>query len=69
MARRKRESSAAMHGSPPLIVKEIDPVDFHPSLGPLRAAKLRRALRLSRRGRDKVKVKVQVDTEVKSDAS
>ena len=56
--RRARESSAKGHGTPPLIVREIDPVDEHPSLGPLRAAKLRRAIG---KARTKTKVKVEVD--------
>lgn len=55
--RRKRESTAKGHGTEPLIVREIDPVDEHPSLGPLRAAKLRRAVK----GRQKTKVKVDVE--------
>lgn len=58
--RRKRESSAKGHGSEPLIVREIDPVDEHPSLGPLRAAKLKRAVK------GKSKAKVKVDVEVKA---
>ena len=66
MARRRRESTAVMRGSPPLIVREVDPVDLHPSLGPLRAAKLKRALRLASRKRDKVKAKIKVEVDVKS---
>lgn len=58
--RRRRESSAKGHGTPPLIVREIDPVDEHPSLGPLRAEKLKRA------GKGKTKAKVKVDVEVKA---
>ena len=66
MARRKRTSSAVMHGSEPLIVREIDPVDLHPSLGPLRAAKLKRALRLASRKRAKVKARVDVKVKVEA---
>ena len=52
-----------MHGSEPLIVREIDPVDEHPSLGPLRKAK---ALLLARKakglaGKSKIKVDVKVE--------
>ena len=61
MARRKRQTSKAVgHGSEPLIVREIDPVDEHPSLGPLRKAK---ALLLARKAKGKAKIKVDVKVE------
>jgi len=62
MARRPRESKSVGHGSPPLIVREIDPVDEHPALGPLRRAKLRKVTRAAV-PRRKVKVKVDVVSE------
>jgi len=57
---RAKESKAKGHGSPPLIVREIDPVDEHPSLGPLRQAKLNKMLRGGKK-RTKVLVKVETD--------
>ena len=63
MARRKRQTSkAVMHGSEPLIVREVDPVDDHPSLGPLRKAKMLLAAKKAK-GKSKVKVDVKVEAE------
>lgn len=58
--RRKRESSAVMHGSQPLVVQEVDPVDMHPSLGPLRRRKALRLARAAKATKTKVKVEVKV---------
>ncbi len=64
MARRKRQTSkAVMHGSEPLIVREIDPVDEHPSLGPLRRAK---TILLAKKAKGKSKVRVDVKVEAES---
>ncbi len=53
-----------MHGSEPLIVREIDPVDEHPSLGPLRKAKmLLAAKKVKGGGKAKIKVDVKVEAE------
>lgn len=60
--RSRKESTSVGHGSNPLIVKEIDPVDEHPSLGPLRRAKQKLAVLKSRR-KSAVKVKVDVVSE------
>lgn len=51
MARRPRQSSAVGHGSDPLQVAVIDPVDEHPVLGPLRLAKAKRLIKRTKGGR------------------
>ena len=61
--RRIRESTAKGHTTPPIIVREVDPFDEHPSLGPIMEAKRRRAARIAV-GRAKSKTKVKVDVEV-----
>jgi len=58
---RPTQSRAKGHGVRPLIVREIDPVDEHPSLGPLRQAKLNKLL--GKRGRGKTKIVVKVETD------
>jgi len=65
--RRPRESSAKGHGSPPLQVPIIDPVDEHPVLGPLRLAKAKRLIK--RMKGDKAKgAKVKVDVKVEAES-
>ena len=66
MARRSRESNAKGHGSPPLQVAVIDPVDEHPVLGPLRLAKVKRLIKKEKAG--KAKTKVKVDVKIEADA-
>lgn len=67
MARRPRESTAKGHGSPPLQVAVIDPVDEHPVLGPLRLAKAKRLIKRQKGGSGgKAKVKVDVKVEAES---
>ncbi len=64
MPRRPRESTAKGHGSPPLQVAVIDPVDEHPVLGPLRLAKAKKLIKKTKgKGKTKVKVDVKVQAE------
>ncbi len=65
MARRKRRTSnAVMHGSEPLIVREVDPVADHPSLGPLRELRMKKLIAKTKgKGGAKVKVDVKVEAE------
>ena len=65
MSRRPRQSSAKGHGSEPLQVAVIDPVDEHPVLGPLRLAKARRLIKLEK-GKTKGKTKIKVDVKVEA---
>ena len=64
MARRLRQSKAKGHGSEPLQVAVIDPVDEHPVLGPLRLATAKRLVQREkgRSGKTKIDVKVKVET-------
>ena len=58
MRRKRKDSTAVMHGSEPLIVHEMDPIDDHPALGPLTRRKIRK---LGGKGKAHVKVNVQVE--------
>lgn len=58
--RRPRESKALRHGTPPLIVHEMDPIDDHPGLGPLTRRKIKKVVGKVR-GKAQAKVKVEVD--------
>ncbi len=56
-----------MHGSEPLIVREIDPVSEHPSLGPLRELRMKKLIAKSKgKGGGKAKVRVDVKVEAES---
>ena len=52
------------HGTPPLIVHEMDPIDDHPGLGPLVRRKIKKA---AKRGRAHVKVQVAVEAKAGKD--
>lgn len=64
MARRKRrESSAIGHGTPPLMVGEMNPIADHPGLGPLEE---KRVKRIAGRAKGRAHVKVAVHVEAKA---
>lgn len=58
--RRRRESSARGHGTPPVFVEVVDPIADHPALGPMRDRRMKRAAKLLRNKKSKVKVNVEV---------
>lgn len=62
MARRKRaESQAVMHATPPLTVVDENPMDHHPGLTPLEHKRIKRIA--GKGGKSRVKVKVEVKAE------
>lgn len=66
MARRRRlESSAVGHTTPPVHVVDENPMDHHPGLSPLEHKRIKR---IAGKGR-KSSVKVKVQVEAKHDAN
>ena len=48
------------HGTPPVFVEVVDPIADHPALGPMRDRRMKRAAKLLRDKKSKVKVNVEV---------
>ena len=60
---RRKRSTAVMHGSEPIIVETVHPMDQHPVLKRLDRKRIRA---IAGRGRGKTKVKVKVDVVAKT---
>lgn len=62
MARRRRmESKAVGHTTPPVMVENVNPMEDHPGLTPLEHKKISRIAKKVKGGRSKVKVDVKVE--------